>query len=412
LKKAAVLFLLLFCGTASGETFNSSSVTTFASPDNSFTTLESFIEGAETVLYVNVYTFDNPHVAWELLEAHNRGVDVTILVDGSPVGGISEKEWTILNNLSGSGIPVYLWSDADLGFNHAKYVVEDNASVLVSTENFGTTGFPMPGTSGNRGWGAIVAGPTAAYFTDLFFEDLESGEQVEFSGFSPFDFSFEEKEYIGQFESATFPGNVTVVPVVAPENAVDEILELINSANDTLYIEEFYVYRYWGSKKKGYVNNPFLEAAIDAARRDVEVKLLLDSTWYNVEEDDPTSNLHTMQYANGIARDEGLDLEARLIDLEKTGLKKLHVKGVVVDESAVFISSVNWNEYSPTKNREAGVIIYGEPAVYFADVFMADWAPQEAYVETYDEDYNREQLLIPLALAAALLYLKRRKLVR
>lgn len=399
MKKAAVLFLLLICGTVSGE------VTTFVSPDNGYSQLASFIDRADSAIYVNVYTFDNPFIALELLEAHERGVDVIVLVDASPVGGISDKEWTVLNNLSGSGIHVYLWDDADLGFNHAKYIVEDNTTVLVSTENFGTTGFPMPGKSGNRGWGAIVAGPTATYFTDLFSSDLESGEQVEFSGFSPLDFTFEEREYIGQFEPATFPGNFTVVPVVAPENAVDEILELVNSANDTLYIEEFYVYRYWGSKKKGYVDNPFLEAAIDAARRGVEVKLLMDSTWYNVEEDDPKSNLHTMQYVNGIAREEGLDLEARLIDLEKTGLKKLHVKGVVVDESAVFISSVNWNEYSPTRNREAGVIIYGEPAGYFAEVFMADWGQEESHVEEND----RAVLLIPVGLAALLLYLKRRK---
>ncbi|MBU2559476.1 phospholipase, partial [archaeon] len=306
MRKAAVLFLILICGTASGETFYSSSVTTFASPDNSYTTLDSFIEGAETALYVNVYTFDNPYVALELLEAHERGVDVTILVDASPVGGISDNEWKVLNNLSGAGIPVYLWSDADLGFNHAKYVVADNMSVLVATENLGTTGFPITGTTGNRGWGAIVEGSTSLYFADLFFTDLENGEQVDFTGFSPLDFYYEEKEYVPQFGSKTFPGNFTIVPVVAPENAVESILELINSASETLYIEEFYVYRFWGSKKNGYVDNPFLEASIDAARRGVEVKILLDSTWYNIEEDDLTSNFNTAKYVNGIAADEGL----------------------------------------------------------------------------------------------------------
>jgi phosphatidylserine/phosphatidylglycerophosphate/cardiolipin synthase-like enzyme len=140
----------------------------------------------------------------------------------------------------------------------------------------------------------------------------------------------------------------------------------------------------------------------------VEVKILLDSTWYNVEENDPTSNLHTVQYVNSIAVEEGLNLEARLVDLDGKGFKKLHAKGVVADNAA-FISSVNWNEHSSTKNREAGVIIYGEPAGYFARVFMADWTPQETYAETYKQNYNLERLLIPLALVAALLYLKRRK---
>lgn len=86
MKKAAVLFLLLFCGTASGETFYSGEVTTFVSPDNSYSILVSFIDSAETAVYVNVYTFDSPSVAFELLEAHERGVDVIVLVDASPVG--------------------------------------------------------------------------------------------------------------------------------------------------------------------------------------------------------------------------------------------------------------------------------------------------------------------------------------
>ncbi len=408
MKKVAFLFLLLICGTASGETFYSSSVTTFASPDNSYPAIASFIDSAETALYTNVYTIDSPSVALELLGAHERGVDVIVLVDGSPVGGISDNEWRVLNNLSGSGISVYLWDDADLGFNHAKYVVADNSSVLLSTENLGTTGFPLPGKSGNRGWGAIVDGPTATYFAELFFDDLETGELVDYKGDSPLDFYSGEKEYEKKFEPANFAGNFTIVPVRAPENAVESILGLINSAEESLYIEEFYIYKYWGSKKRGYVDNPFLEAAIDAARRGVEVKILLDSTWYNVEEDDPLSNRHTMQYANSIARDEDLDLEARLIDLDSTGFKKLHTKGVVAD-NAVFISSVNWNEHSPTKNREAGVIIYGEPAGYFADVFMADWSPRETYVEVHDKDYDNSILFIPLALAAAVLFLKKRK---
>ncbi|MEE9474446.1 MAG: phospholipase D-like domain-containing protein [Candidatus Hydrothermarchaeaceae archaeon] len=409
MKKILVLLFLFLCGTVSGEVFNAGEVTTFVSPDSSYSQIAVFIDGAASSLYVNVYTFDSPLIADKIVEAHERGVDVVVLVDGSPVGGISEGEWTALNNMSGSGIPVYLWDDADLGFNHAKYVVRDNASVLVATENLGTTGFPKPGTSGNRGWGAIVAGESAAYFAELFFEDVESGKQVNFTGESPLVFYPEAGGYQSQFEPEVFHGNFTAVPVVAPENAVDAILDLIDSATSSLYVEEFYVYKYWGSKKKGYVPNPFLEASIEAARQGVEVKILLDSTWYNIEEDDPTSNIRTVQYVNNIAKEEGLNLEARLVDLDSTGFKKLHVKGVVVDSNAVFISSVNWNEHSPTKNREVGIIIYGEPAEYFSDVFISDWEQKGGQEEEHERDYGMVLLVIPLGLAAILLYLKRRR---
>ena len=396
MKKVTVLLFLLFCGTVSGEVFNANEVTTFVSPDSSYSQLAPFVDGAEESLYVNVYTFDSPFIADGIVEAYERGVDVIVLVDGSPVGGISESEWTVLNNLSGSGIPVYLWEHPDLGFNHAKYVVADNTTVLVSTENFGALG--------NRGWGTIISGPSSTYFAELFFDDLESGELLDFTGESPLEFYQDDSEYLPRFEPETFYGNFTVVPVVAPENAVDAILGLINSTDDSLYIEEFYVYRYWGSKKRGYIPNPFLEAIINAARRGAEVKLLLDSTWYNVEEDDPKSNIRTMLYVNSIAEKEGLDLEARLVDLDTVGFKKLHAKGVVVDNDTVFVSSVNWNEHSPTKNREVGVIVYGEPAEYFAEVFLADWGQ-----EVQDEGFDERLLIIPVGLAVVLLYLKRRR---
>ena len=66
--------------------------------------------------------------------------------------------------------------------------------------------------------------------------------------------------------------------------------------------------------------------------------------------------------------------------MKKLNLDKLHGKLVIADD-AVLISSINWGENSPTNNREAGVIIYGEAADYYAKVFMNDWDS-----ETYDAD--------------------------
>ena len=41
-----------------------------------------------------------------LIAAHARGVDVKILVEGGPVGGISQEENMVIRNLSKNGIPV------------------------------------------------------------------------------------------------------------------------------------------------------------------------------------------------------------------------------------------------------------------------------------------------------------------
>ncbi|MEE8168443.1 MAG: phospholipase D-like domain-containing protein, partial [Candidatus Hydrothermarchaeales archaeon] len=198
----------------------------------------------------------------------------------------------------------------------------------------------------------------------------------------------------------------------APEDGVEPILQLLNSANKSVLIEQAYIYTHWGSKRADTVEtapNLFLEAAIDAARRGVTVKILLDSTWYNVEEEDPISNLHTVNYVNKIAREERLDLEASLIDFDATGLRKLHAKGVVVDDKAVLVSSINWNEHSPIKNREVGVIIYGEPAEYYAEVFECDWAPEKCRPE---ENWQILALGLTMTLLIAIVYVMKRKTSR
>ncbi len=47
---------------------------------------------------------------------------------------------------------------------------------------------------------------------------------------------------------------------------------------------------------------------------------------------------------------------------------------MIVDNKSVLISSINWNENSVTRNREAGIIIENEDVVqYYTDVFFYDW---------------------------------------
>ncbi|GAI26212.1 unnamed protein product [marine sediment metagenome] len=47
---------------------------------------------------------------------------------------------------------------------------------------------------------------------------------------------------------------------------------------------------------------------------------------------------------------------------------------MIVDNTSVLISSINWNENSVTRNREAGIIIENEEiALYYAEVFFYDW---------------------------------------
>ena len=365
-----ILFLLILLPCASAEEFVAGEVIAFSSPEGALPELIDFIASADTSLYVNGYTFTSEEIAAALLRELQEGTHVVLMVDRAPVGGMTEKERILLSTLAAQGAEVYLY-DGSFRFNHAKYAIADNTSVLITTENFGNSGFPVEG-KGNRGWGAVILSEELSRFlAGIFFFDLR--QSVRYEDGRGMLIAAREVEH--RSTGRSFRGNFPVVAVVAPDNAIDATLSLLRSANRSLYVEQFYIYTYWGKAKEGSPErtpNLFLEEVINAARRGVEVRILLDSTWYNVKKEDPRSNLRTARYVNEIAQRENLNLEA-LLARPGDGINKYHLKGVVVDGRAVMLGSMNWNEHSPTKNREVSVIIYGEPARYFEKLFLEDW---------------------------------------
>jgi phosphatidylserine/phosphatidylglycerophosphate/cardiolipin synthase-like enzyme len=388
--------------------FTSNEITTFTSPDSSYEGFESFIDTVDSFLYLSVYQISSPGVAEDILELLREGKNVTIIIDDSPAGGFPENEKAILSMLLVNGAEVYSAGD-EYRFYHGKFGVADNETLFITTENLGDTGFPRTGAKGNRGWGAIIEDPEISrYFTNVFFTDMSYSQTFEATSFDivtstetePFSPVFTLKRYNGRFK---------ITPVVAPEDAVEKIVSLLDSANESIYVEQFYIYKYWGKRKTGSVKdspNPFLEHSIEAARRGVVVRILLDSTWYNIEREDPVSNYNTASYVNDIARREGLNIEARLVDAERLGIEKLHTKGVVVDGRLALVSSVNWNENSPTNNREVGVIIEGEPAQYFEEVFLYDWGIAQGKSDGAD---NRVVIMIVVASVISIFIMRRRR---
>ncbi|MCK4428929.1 MAG: hypothetical protein KAU95_01030 [Candidatus Aenigmarchaeota archaeon] len=390
MKRKYFLFLIIFSLTA--NCIFATEVTTFVSPDCSYEILKDFISGAETSLYIAVYEFTNPCILDLLLEKNN--LQIILLIDDSPVGGLKLEEKKILCELEKNNISTFLYKES--GFHHAKYVVRDNSSVLVASENFGYTGFSENPTYGNRGWGAIVEKDNATgEFLKTFFEDLKNSEKFK-CGLEDYEIYCNSKEgnYTQKFKSEKF-SNQKVYSIFAP-NAIDEILDLIDSANKSIYIQQMYIYKYWGSRKTGSVEetpNLFLESAIDKSRNGLDVKILLDSYWYNIDRKNPVSNYHTVEYINKIALEENLNLEAKLVKLEELGIEKIHNKGMIIDNKTVLVSSINWNEHSPKNNREAGIVISGNAAEYYAEVFSSDWEGIKCSIQDEEQiNYNEDNL--------------------
>jgi phosphatidylserine/phosphatidylglycerophosphate/cardiolipin synthase-like enzyme len=162
--------------------------------------------------------------------------------------------------------------------------------------------------------------------------------------------------------------------VLAPDTS-DQITGLIASANTSVEIEEMYI-----RNETPFTLNPFLAEAVNASRRGVRVRVLLDSSWYDTE--GPKDNDEMVALINRIGANEHIPLEARCANLRAGQITTIHNKGVIVDDREVLVSSINWNSNSPQFNREAGVIIdHPGVAQYFRAAFEDDWNPAVASPE-------------------------------
>jgi phosphatidylserine/phosphatidylglycerophosphate/cardiolipin synthase-like enzyme len=107
---------------------------------------------------------------------------------------------------------------------------------------------------------------------------------------------------------------------------------------------------------------------------------------------------------------EHIPLEARCADLQTNQIKQIHNKGVIVDDSRVLVSSINWNSNSPNFNRETGVIIEHEGAArYFLEVFEDDWNPSIRSPEI-KTDYLKFVMVAIILVGLLIIYYRRQRI--
>ncbi len=328
----------------------------------------------------NNHTFLSPEPE-ERLEAGD-----TLLVEGMPVGGMDSNEIYILNQLHEAGAEIrVMHEDTDLQiydiyrFDHAKYLVIDDTTSIILSENFGIQSIPLPNTRGNRGWGAVIRdADVGQYLTEVFERDSnpELDTIVDFwtlglSGSEPGNYST-VFHYNTGIEKIDVTGAIDISIIMGPDNAHESILAMIAQASESIFIEQLYI-KNWGDKI-----NPYMAAAYNASERGCTVRVLLDSTDWNG--DGVAENQGMVDDINEYASQHNLDVRARLV--EQYYYHHLHNKGVIVDNTSVLVSSINWNENSPTENRELGVIIRNSDAAHFySDAFWYDWSLEEQMKE-------------------------------
>lgn len=358
--------------------------TAFVSPDGGEAPLDALIANATASIDLEVYTFTSAGLAADLRDALARGVRVRLLLEGGPVGGIDTDEWTIASGLAAEGASVNFMvnnTTRDIQeryrYVHAKYAILDARTVLISSENWGPSAFPPGPTRGSRGWSlAVTNASLAAYFERVFEGDSDARRRdvltiAEMAVKPVAAKSPSTKPRAPRIAPRQVSGPFRVTPVLAPDTSLAEetILGAIGNATRTVHAELFYAYRTWDPFPDLY-----LDALRAAARRGVSVRVLLDSSPPNVAAGDSQNNTNTVASLNEAAASEGLDLQAKLVNLGAHGFTEVHNKGLVIDGRTVLVSSINWNRNSVTANREAGLLVENaDLAAYFDGAFAWDW---------------------------------------
>jgi hypothetical protein len=144
----------------------------------------SAIQSAQQSILLNIYELTSPQIADALLKRIQAGVQVEIIEEGQPVGGLPaagltlQKQLVQAMRLHGADHLFEMTSKAQgkrrFHFDHAKYSVIDGSALLIGSENYSPTGNPQPGALGNRGWEVLIHEDAIAQkFQTLFAKDAD-----------------------------------------------------------------------------------------------------------------------------------------------------------------------------------------------------------------------------------------------
>ena len=374
----------------------------FCSPDCSYKVVSNTLNGKN--ISINVYMFTHPFI-YKILNASNASIK--IILDGNVIGGLPIEERYIAWKLHDKAEIRYIMGNENeeiykrYKFDHAKYAIVDEKCIIESA-NWVETGLPVSSTYGNREWGVLIDDANLSSILQKIFscdfcpempDSVPFNESNFFTGKPPPDFSLNYFVHKGNYkpkfspfyENASF--NTTLI--LAPDNAEEQICNLIDSAKNEILVEQAYIQKEWSNGI-----NPFLKKLVEKRKDGVGIKVILNYNKYYESSNKMNEETYRYLKENGI--------EVKFSNLS------VHNKGMIVDNK-VLISSINWGENSVRNNREIGIIIEDKNiSNYFRNIFYYDW--------NYGKLNNRQEkeikdisVIILLIITAFIIYSYRRK---
>lgn len=365
-------------------------VIAYASPDSTYAVTRRLMDAARKSIRIGIYDFTADYMKEILLNAMQRGVKVTLMLDID-----NKAEQALVDELAKFGGEMVPAPSCASQHNakffrsaHEKFVVIDDEWVLVQSGNYSKASIPFNEKDGgdpdnfrkgNRDMGvAIRSKELAAFFTKVLRKDinLELGagdtEALEAARAR----SFKDIQLVEAvpklIPSRLFPSKrlkptagLKVTPILTPDNYMDEIPPFLAAAKQSILIEQQYIKSF--------------DEAIDALLSSIgvamgknpglDVRIILGKIF----DGDKGIDKETKNLAN-IRKKFGLKLGANIRYINTQRFTHCHNKLIVVDRKTALVSSQNWSNAAVLENREAGLLLpFPQVARYFADIFDSDW---------------------------------------
>ncbi len=400
------ILTLVFAGAAQAD-FD---VEVAEAPTSNLNLTVSAIQSAKKSIHLNIYELSSPEIADAIIAKLQEGVQVQILEEGQPVGGMSAAAKGIEQQISQAmqqqrvrGSHLYIMtskatqSKRRFHYDHGKYAVIDDTSLLIGSENYSPTGNPVPGSLGNRGWEVFIhEADIAANFEAMFLSDADpsQGDVMDATRASvlALDSMVGEEDFYARKPGSQKPpkgqkppkqqvpppkqkpgspsGSLlsasSVERVTSPDSSLSGLVSLLDGAQETIDIQQMTFDSAWSTG-----NNPLIAAIRKAAKRGVRVRVLLndESVFNHSSTTAKEKNQPTVDLLNQIS-----GVEAKIADIKAMGVDYIHNKGALVDGNLTLISSINWDENSIQRNREAAVVLTSADVfAHYEALFDHDW---------------------------------------
>mgnify|MGYP003732703563 CR=1 FL=1 len=368
----------------------SGDITPLIGPEYGLTDLLAWIDGANDSLEVHMYQLQEVHLVEALIAAKQRGVDVTVVMDYGdnwwPEYDLDANRGMATTMLS-AGIDVYWFGDegeTPYAYIHSKVAVRDNESVWIGSGNWKSSSHPAPESDGNRDWGVIVDDVALATLVRSHLAFDESAERSHITPVTmadaPSGWTMPQSSSIVGNLSTPISGSFDATLLVCPDNCINELVEMLDSADDEILLSLQYLDMDWSY---GWGENPIVEALENAALRGVKIRLILNGAYLD---EDIQKVVDQMNEDWNFT--QGYDTNA-IVMSAGDGVTKLHNKGAIIDKESVLISSINWGDSALVRNREMGLLISSnDVAAVYISSWNEDWQRVNSEVDSDQDGLN------------------------